>query len=645
VVKLVDFGLVKLVEDDLHLTKTGMVCGTPLYMSPEQASNQKVDPRSDIYSMGATYYALLAGKPPFNAAGLPQILLSHVVDPTPDPREVCPDIPEACVQVLMRAMEKKPEARYQSAAEMVADLESILSNVPQRNASIFSMQEMLPTFTPQPSPFTGRSTSFAGQSLPTQMAGRATASIKTVKAGQAHGVLSRRSLLGFAGLSALGLSAGGWYVLRGRHPTTNDHGSVSAAGMPKAAPQAARVQEGKPIKIGILHSLSGSLAVSERPLVDATVLAVEEIDSHGGLLGQKMQPVVMDGKSEVKAESAFTHATEKLLEQDKVAVVFGGFGSAGRKAMRPFFEKYDHLLFYPAQYEGLEESQNVIYTGATPNQLAIPAIRWSVEALHAKRFYLIGTDGLRAHAMNAIIEDTVKELGGQVVGSQYALVGEFQFAPNVKKIWHAKPDIIINTLVGDSIVSFFKGLVEAGVHPSTLPVLSLTMGENELALLGNLDLSGHFVARTRFARVPGAQGESFSQRFKKKYGEHRPVTETMEAAYYGVHLWAAAVMRAGTTEASKVRTAIKERSYDVEGVTIRIDASNQHAWKVFEVGRLAKGNRIETIRHDDMPIPPIPFPGPRTRAEWEAFTDSLYQKWGENWANPFKPHIKKGKRH
>jgi urea transport system substrate-binding protein len=641
VVKVVDFGLVKLMEDEAHLTQTGMLCGTPLYMSPEQASNAKMDSRSDLYSLGATYYALLTGVPPFLGNGVPQILLSHVKDPTPDPREKIPDIPEACVQVLNRAMEKKPGARYQSAGDMGADMELILAGLPQRNMSIFSMEEMEPASL---SLLGQGSAQFAGQSiasgnLRSQLA--AAASQPAASLPPATG-LSRRQVLTYGAAGAIGALGLGSAAFFGIKRAGSSDPLKRNPNDPTGGPTPAREQA--PLKVGILHSLSGSLAISEHPLADASILAVEEINARGGVLGRRITPVTLDGKSEVTADSAFTHAAERLIEKEKVAAVFGGYGSAGRKVIRPYFEKSDHLLFYPAQYEGLEESQSVIYTGATPNQLAIPAIKWCLSELKAKRFYLIGTDGLRARAINAIIEDSLKGTAGDVVGEHYALVGEYQLDPIIKKIKRAKPHIIINMLVGDSNVSFFKAMAEADIEPSALPVLSFTLGENELAQVGNLSLAGHYIARTRFPELPNAsKDDRFAKRFKKKYGEHRPVSEVMEAAYYGVYLWAAAVEKAGTEEVNRVRIALKEKEYELVGVRLRVDPSNQHTWKVFEIGRIGPDNHIESIKSGEAPIPPIPFPGPRTRAEWEAFSQQLYVKWGENWANPLKPHAKKMK--
>ena len=357
-----------------------------------------------------------------------------------------------------------------------------------------------------------------------------------------------------------------------------------------------------------------------------------------------MQAFERDGKSQVTANSAYTQGADELLNMEHVAVVFGGFGSASRKLILPYVEDSHKLLFYPAQYEGLEQSQSIVYTGATPNQNVIPAIHWAIEELKVKRLFFVGTDGLRARAINAIAADTVQDLKGEVVGEEYALVGETQFSHLVKKIKHAKPQLIINDLVGDSNISFFRELVVAGLTPDVVPVLSFTLGENELAQLGSLSLAGHYVARTRFPEIPNAKEESFAKLFKKKYGEHRPVSEGMEAAYYGVFLWAAAVEKAGSEDVNRVRLALKEKEFELGGAKVRVDPSNQHTWKVFEIGKITPNNHIEVVKSGDAPIPPLPFPGPRTRGEWESFSLALYKKWDGNWTNPAKPGGAPGKK-
>ena len=648
VVKLVDFGLVKLVEDDLHLTQSGMLCGTPMYMSPEQASNKQMDPRSDLYSLGIAYFALLTGRAPFTAEGIPQILLAHLKDPIPDPRTIIPGIPEPVVQVLMHATEKDREARYQSAGDMAHDLEALLTGAPLRNGSIFAMEEAAMGAGPPPPPPSSlmRTSMGAGGAA---LAGASQMGLSGVRSLAANAVgqldsppppSSRRGFLVAGGLGLAGLAAGGIYFLR-----RDGNGGRGDPGGPRPAirPPPTKVST-EAIKVGILHSLSGALAVSERPLADASQLAIEELNGKGGVLGRFVQAVLLDGKSEVTADSAFTKGAQRLVETDKVAAVFGGYGSASRKLIVPFFEKANALLFYPAPYEGLEESASVIYTGSAPNQLAIPAIKWCAQALAARRFFFVGTDGLRPHAIAAIISDNVKDVGGEMVGQQFALVGELDFAAVVKKIEKSKASVILNMLVGDSTVAFFKALSDREISPRTLPVLSFALGENELAQMGSATPAGNYVARTRFPMQTGSGDDTFVARFKKKYGAHRPVSEVMEAAYYGVHLWAAAVEKVGTEDADKVRAALKEQEYAVAGARIRVDPSNQHTWKLFQVGKIVSDNSIEVVKTSDETFPPIPFPPPRTRGEWNSFSSKLYEQWGNNWANPAHPGEKK-KRH
>ncbi len=641
VVKLVDFGLVKLVEDDLHLTQSGMLCGTPMYMSPEQASNKQMDLRSDIYSLGVTYFALLTGRAPFSGEGIPQILLSHLKDPIPDPRSIVPGIPEPVVQVLMHATEKDRETRYQSAGDMAHDLEALLAGAPLRNGSVFAMEEAAMGGGPPPPPPSSLMRTTHGGANVSQMGLSGVRSMAAAAAGQVSDAQTPRSRRGFLWASGLGLAGliggGAFYLRRDR----SDQGRPGP--QPALRPPPAKVST-EAIKVGILHSLSGALAVSERPLADASQLAVEELNAKGGVLGRFVQAVSLDGKSEVTANSAFTKAAERLVEAEKVAAVFGGYGSAARKLIVPYFEKANALLFYPAPYEGLEESASVIYTGSAPNQLAIPAIKWCATELKAKNFFFVGTDGLRAHAIAAIISDNVKDAGGQMVGDYFALVGELDFAAVVKKIEKSKPQVILNMLVGDSTVAFFKALSDKEISPRTLPVLSFALGENELAQMGSATPAGNYVARTRFPMQSGSEADSFVARFKKKYGAHRPVSEVMEAAYYGVHLWAAAVEKVGTEEADKVRAALKEQEFAVAGARLRVDPSNQHVWKLFQVGKILADNSIEVVKTNEEPLPPIPFPPPRTRGEWNSFSSKLYEQWGENWANPAHPGDKKKKK-
>ena len=628
-------------EDNLHLTQSGAVCGTPIYMSPEQALKQKVDPRSDIYSLGATYYSLLTAWPPYLGLSVVQIALQHVRSPTPDPRMLVPDIPETCVRVLMRAMEKKKEARYQEAAEMGADLEALLMGGSQRTISIFDLdqnREAVPKLTPAATP-PGLTPSdpAAANPLTTQAETLRTTVVDLPKDFRDSVENPRRKFLirGLLGLLAVGTASGGAFFYH-RHSR-----SIPSKQEP---PKGAQPQPLPPIPVGVLQSLSGALAVSERPLAHATLLALDELNAQGGLLGRQLRPILLDGRSEVTAESAFTQGAEQLLAKDKVVVVFGGYGSAARRSMRPYFEKHDGLLFYPGDYEGLEESRNIIYLGATPNQFALPAIQWCAKQLHARRYFVIGSDGMRAHAISTILTDAIQELGGEVVGAHYDLVGETQFAPTVKRIERARPDVVLNLLVGDSCAAFVAALLQLDGSQPQPAMLSFFPSTSALAYSRNPKLTRHYVAHARFARTPGVPQPSLALRLAKQHGTETALSDEIETAYYGVHLWAAAVKRAGSTEISKVKEALTDGEYDLLGAHLRVDPSNQHLWKVFELKRVVSDSQLEILETGAALIPPLPFPSARTQTEWQDFTDSLYQKWGNNWANPLKPHaVKKSK--
>ncbi|MBL9008710.1 MAG: transporter substrate-binding protein [Myxococcales bacterium] len=743
-VRLTDFGIVKTLEDDPHLTAAGHVVGTPLYMSPEQSYDSRtVDARSDIYSLGATYFALLTGRPPFQGHTVLEIM-SHVRSSlAPDPRDFISEIPEPCARVILRALSKEPAARYQSAGELLGELESILDRVPRRQQSIFEMERELPRprlnrmqqgslgssqdghaqpgswsppaipqpdakAQPGPAPQASASHSSDANKVGSGEANKVGSSdANKVGSGEANKVGSgdvhkastsdaskttsvqteapqpmRRWLLAVVGLSGLVLGMLPWLrhrladsVLPG---LTGSGGVTAAAGSLDAGSKtdAADVSNVKappaipPIKVGILHSLTGPLAISERPLADAADLAIEEVNEQGGVLNRKLEPVVLDGKSEVTSDSAFARAAKRLIHEDKVAVVFGGFGSAGRKTITPYFVEADILLFYPASYEGLEESPNVVYTGAIPNQFVIPAVQWLATQGQVKRVFLIGTDGLRPRAIEAIVEEEARKLRWKLAGSYFALVGEVDFSDVIKKIARAKPQLILSALVGDSNVTFIKQLHAAKLLPSKVPTLSFALSEIEIAQLGDLDLSGHYITRAHFPQIeakpnpdsegnkpvdntaktaaspdnepaapaPSPQPDSeFARRFHRKYGEHRVVSDGMEAAYYGVHLWAQAVRAAGSENTRAVRQVLRQKPFELNDVRLRVDPSNQHTWKTLYVARIGEKNQTFPVFKSPEAFPPIPFPGARTRAEWNVFLDDLYKRWGNNWANPLKP--------
>lgn len=279
------------------------------------------------------------------------------------------------------------------------------------------------------------------------------------------------------------------------------------------------------IKVGILHSLSGTMAISEKSVVNSTLLAIEEINSQGGVLGKKIQPIIVDGKSNWVT---FAQEAERLINKEKVVTVFGCWTSASRKTVKPVFEKYNHLLIYPVQYEGLEESPNIVYTGAAPNQQIIPAVKWSFDNL-GKRFFLVGSDYVFPRTANEIIKDQVTALRGEILGEEYILLGSADVEGVVKKISETQPDVILNTINGDTNIAFFKALRKAGITPEQIPTISFSIAEEELRSLPKEDVVGDYAVWNYFQSVDDADNQRFVKQFQKKYGQNRVTSDPIEA--------------------------------------------------------------------------------------------------------------------
>jgi urea transport system substrate-binding protein len=386
-----------------------------------------------------------------------------------------------------------------------------------------------------------------------------------------------------------------------------------------------------PIRVGILHSFTGTMAISEIPVAEAEQLAISEINASGGLLGgRKVEPILADGRSDWPT---FAKKAEQLLRKDKVCAVFGCWTSASRKTVLPVFEKDNGLLFYPVQYEGLEESPNIIYLGAAPNQQIIPAVKWTFDNL-GHRFYLVGSDYVFPRAANAVIKDQVKALGGSIVGEDYIPLGQSKTAAVVARIKAAHPDVILNTINGDTNIAFFRSLRAAGINPATIPTVSFSIGENELPALNPACCVGDYAVWNYFQTLEGARNQEFVQAFQKKYGSHRVVSDPMEAAYCAVKLWAQAVEEAGTENTEAVQKTILDQSMAAPEGVVLIDPETRHAWRSVRVGRIRANGQFTIVWDSGRPIQPQPFPLSRTRVQWKKFLDLLYAHWQDNWAAP-----------
>jgi urea transport system substrate-binding protein len=414
-----------------------------------------------------------------------------------------------------------------------------------------------------------------------------------------------RNTLSLFIIAAIFLAGGGWWYL---NPSTNQ----------------------QPIRVGVLHSLTGTMAISESAVADATILAIEELNQRGGLLGRQIEPVVVDGASDWPT---FARETERLIRDVRVDAIFGCWTSACRKTVRPVIERYNHLLFYPVQYEGLEQSPNIVYTGAAPNQQIIPAVKWSMDNL-GTRFFLVGSDYVFPRTANAIIRDQVTALRGEIVGEEYLLLGSSDATALVEKIRRAQPDVILNTINGDSNIAFFRALRAAGISSETIPTVSFSIAEPELRSMGSELTTGDYAAWNYFQSIDTPENAAFVASFKARYGQDRVVSDPMEAAYFGVQLWAQAVADMGTAEVTVVRDAIKRQSLSAPGGVVYIDPTSLHTWKVVRIGKIGADGQFTIVWSSEKPIRPIPYPIYRTPEVWDQFLDQLYQGWGQSWANP-----------
>ncbi len=359
------------------------------------------------------------------------------------------------------------------------------------------------------------------------------------------------------------------------------------------------------IKVGILHSLSGTMAISEQSVVDAEQLAIEEINAAGGVLGKQIQPIVEDGASDWPT---FAEKARKLIDRDKVVAVFGCWTSASRKAVLPVFEEKKHMLWYPVQYEGQECSNNIFYTGAAPNQQIEPSVDWLL-ANKGKRFFLVGSDYVFPRTANTIIKAQLKAKGGTTVGEDYLPLGNTEVTAIITKIRQALPNggAIYNTLNGDSNVAFFKQMQGAGLGPDKYPVMSVSIAEEEVKAIGVTYLKGHYAAWNYFQTVNTPANKKFVEAFKAKYGQNRVTNDPMEAAYIGVYMWKQAVEKAGTAEdLEAVRKAAYGLTFDAPEGKVTM-TPNHHLAKWVRIGKIRDDGMFEIVNSTKSAVDPIPW--------------------------------------
>lgn len=382
--------------------------------------------------------------------------------------------------------------------------------------------------------------------------------------------------------------------------------ALSAMALALAACSGADTQAGTgdgDVTVGVLHSLTGTMAISEITVKNAEMLAIEEINAAGGVLGKTITAVVEDGASD---PSTFAQKASKLIESDGVSTVFGGWTSASRKAMLPVFERTANLLWYPVQFEGNECSPNIMYTGAQPNQQALPALEWAV-GRGFEKFFLVGSDYVYPRTANLILKKHIEKAGLEVVGESYVPLGGTDFSGVISRIQQAKPAIIINTLNGDSNVAFFKQMQAAGLSPKTMPVMSFSIGEQEAQAMGTELVEGSYAAWNYFQSLPSDANTKFIQAYRAKFGADAAITDPMVHAYLGVYAWKAAVEESGSFEPDEVRkAAVALGEFDTPMGAVRF-APNQSLVQRAYVGKLRADGQFDIVGDSETAIEPEPY--------------------------------------
>ena len=357
------------------------------------------------------------------------------------------------------------------------------------------------------------------------------------------------------------------------------------------------------VAVGVLHSLTGTMAISEVTVKNATMLAIDQINAAGGVNGRKIVPVIEDGASE---PATFAQKAQKLIQEDKVVTVFGGWTSASRKAMLPVFERFHSLLWYPVQFEGNECSPDIMYSGAQPNQQILPALDWARQKGY-KSYFLLGSDYVFPRTANLILKKHIAHDGLRVVGEEYVPLGGTDFSAIVNKIQAARPDIIFNTLNGDSNVSFFKQMAAAGLPPDKLPVMSFSIAEPEAKAMGPSLVKGSYAAWNYFQSLDDNASRKFVAAYKTRYGADSVVDDPMAHGYLDVYVWAAAARKAKSFDVDKVRKAAATLQWqDIVMGKTRF-ASNQSLYQTAYVGQLDASGQFDILWHSDQPIYPQPY--------------------------------------
>jgi len=363
----------------------------------------------------------------------------------------------------------------------------------------------------------------------------------------------------------------------------------------------------RPLTVALLHSQTGPIAISATPVRDAQIHALEQINAGGGLLGRSIEIVAPDPRSRT---DLFEKRARRVLEEGAVAL-FGCWTSASRLAVVPIVEEFQRLLFYATPYEGGEASRFVIYGGQIPNQQILPALEWLQSAAGGlrRRLFVVGADDAYGRTMARLIRAWLATRALRFAGSALLPASGTDFAPMLEQLRATDADCVVCTLSGTPNLRFFTALHEADLGPDRLPVISTTVGEDELRGLRPEVMQGHFAVSAYFQSLPGSTNGEWVEGFRREFGHDRVTSDTMETGYSLVQLWADAVRRAGSVATGAVVAALRDgRGYEGPGGPLRIDPATQHCAKICRIGRIRADRQFDVVHQSATAIAPDPFP-------------------------------------
>jgi urea transport system substrate-binding protein len=642
-IKIIDFGISKVRENLGHVTVGSDMIGTPAYMAPEQLeAPQGVDERADIWSLGAVLYKLLSGRLPFAAEGVLQIVSAIAQsDPTPL-ASVEAGLPAGLCAAVDRCLRRDVAERFASVVELasaltpysatseatgVARIERLERITRGRSMAAIKVGGKSPDETPttaEPSAAVIARPTTGPAPTPTSASGQTTDSPPKP---------SRRNAL------ALGLTAtavAGVALLARAWGSRGDERAPMPSGAPLPQPipsTTSSAPSGPPIRIGVLHSLTGTMASSESSLVDAVLLAIAQVNAGGGLLGRPVEAVVKDGRSEA---DTFVEQARHLLDDEHVPVVFGCWTSTSRRAVRSLFEARGIPLFYSVQYEGIEASPAIIYLGAAPNQQLIPAVRWAFAFLARKRFFLVGSDYVFPRVAVEILKDQLGVLGATVAGEAFLPLGATDVSAVVAQVKKSGATMILNTINGDTNLAFIRALRAAGVTSEAVPMLSFSLDRTGYRELDPKLVANDYLAWNYFEAFESPANKDFLAKLHERFGP-RPATDPMATSYSAVLLWAEMVRRAGSLELGAIRGVLDKVTVSTPLGELRISPENGHAVKTVAIGQIGADGSVQVVWSVPKPVEATPYPETRSREEWEKLLVKLQREWGGKWQAPAAP--------